>query len=124
MTVLSPSSWLSSVASIVTVPVLWAAPAANDSVVPESVKSPASAPAPASAVTVKVNGSSGAGATSAVMVAEPPSSTASGVRRNVTRGTPSSSSIVTVCASPNAVPSTEPVTTTVSPGSAASSSTP
>ena len=124
VTVLSSLSSLSSVASMVTAPVLCAAPAAKLSVVPLRVKSAASAGATAAALTVTSNATADTGETRALTVLEPPSNTASGVSTSVTVGLPSLSAMVMVRAVSKSTPPTEPVTMTVSPGSAPVSSTP
>ena len=128
VTVLSGASSSLSTAVIVTSPLLCVASASNLSVVPESVKSPATAGATAAAETVTVNASGDAGDTVAVRVLAPPSSaTEPGLSTSVTDGgvAPSSSRILRVASAGARTSSrdTEPETVTILSGASSSLST-
>ena len=110
---------------IVTPPVLSVASAAKLSVAPSRVKSLDDPGSTARAETVTVKASAEAGATVAVTLPTPPSSPIeSGVSTSVTSGAPSSSSIVTVCCVPIAMPSSVAPIRMVSSASAIPSSSP
>ena len=96
-TILSGESTALSTAVIVTVPVLFVALAAKLSVVPASMKSPATAGETADVDTVTVKASDEAGETIAVTVLTPSSSLIiCGVSNSVTTGEDSSSVIIKV----------------------------